>query len=179
MAIDSRRKRASIASLGLAFLGASIVPDGSLAVGDRQTVANSYYGIDSTVAGIDVGGGTAQLENYGSSGAITLEINLGGDGQLGVYGSTGTVTLEVNVGGDGQLESYSSSGQVQVGEAPEIWSDVPTNASIWTHQNPTETTWDNNTTFWDLNGNTYVTNWDSDDDTWSDETGNPTTWTDS
>jgi len=119
MALDSARKRASVASLGLAFLGASVVPDGSFAVGDRQTIANSYYGIDSTTSGIDVGGGTATLEAYDSSGAITLEINAGGGtATLSAYSSSGTVSLEINAGGGtAQLGNYGSSGQVSVGTA--------------------------------------------------------------
>ena len=48
------------------------------------------------------------------------------------------------------------------------WQDVVTNASAWYCQNPTETTWDTDATFWDLDGNVYVTLWDNQDDTWSD-----------
>ncbi len=55
MPIDSLRKRASIASLGLAFLGPSIVPDGSFVAADRQVIANSYYGITASTGGIQVG----------------------------------------------------------------------------------------------------------------------------
>lgn len=59
-----------------------------------------------------------------------------------------------------------------------LWSTVTGNASIWQVVNPTETTWDTNTTFWDLNGNVYTTIWDDKDNTWGDVTTNPATWTD-
>jgi len=116
MAIDSRQKRASIASLGLAFLGASIVPGGSFAVGDRQTIANSYYGIDSTVTGIDVGG-ELQIDNFTAEGVVTLEINTGGESQLEVFDAEGGVSLEINVGGTSQLLEFTSTGGIQVGDA--------------------------------------------------------------
>jgi len=177
MAIDSRRKRASVASLGLLFLGASVVPDGSFAVGDRQAIASSYYGIDSTVAWIDVGGGTAQLPDITSSGAVTLEINAGGEAALPAYTSTGTVTLEINLGGTGQLGPYTASGEVQPTN-PASWTDAPTTESLWAVQNPTATTWDNGSTSWDLEGNVLTTVWDGVDDVWADEAGSPTTWVD-
>jgi len=114
MAIDSRRKRASIASLGLAFLGASIVPDGSLAQADRQTVANSYYGIEAGGAFVQIGG-TSQLEAFDASGGITLERIIGGTSQLEAYDSSGGITVgenAVEVGAVSQIEAFDSSGGI-------------------------------------------------------------------
>lgn len=45
MAIDSQRKRQSIASVGFVGLQPTITPDGSFSQGDRQTIGYSYYGI--------------------------------------------------------------------------------------------------------------------------------------
>ena len=45
MAVDTRRKRASVVSVGRPWLRPAIVPDGTLGQADRQTVANGYYGI--------------------------------------------------------------------------------------------------------------------------------------
>lgn len=100
MAIDSRRKRASIASLGLAFLGASIVPDGSFAQGDRQTIGNSYYGIDAAVPIVQIGG-TSQLEAFDATGGITIELVIGGTSQIEAFTSSGVITAgaEVEEGG--------------------------------------------------------------------------------
>ena len=61
---------------------------------------------------------------------------------------------------------------------PEIWSAATTNSSTWYAQNPTETTWDGEATYWDLDGNVYQTLWDNIDDTWSAATTNLTTWSD-
>jgi len=115
MAIDSLRKRASIASLGLAFLGPSVVPDGTLGVEDRQTIANSYYGIDSTVNGVTIGG-TSQLGAFDSTGGITLERTIGGTAQLLAFDATGGITLERTLGGTSQLAAFTSSGFIQVGD---------------------------------------------------------------
>lgn len=60
----------------------------------------------------------------------------------------------------------------------EIWSTATTNASTWFVQNPEETTWDAGATFWDLNGNVYITLWDNIDNTWADQASNATTWSD-
>jgi len=118
MAIDSLRKRASIASLGLAFLGPSVVPDGTLGVEDRQTIANSYYGIDSTVNGVTIGG-TSQLGAFDSTGGITLERTIGGTAQLLAFDATGGITLERTLGGTSQLAAFTSSGFIQVGDVIE------------------------------------------------------------
>lgn len=45
MAIDSAIKRASIAAIGAQFIGPSVIPDGTIAQADRQTIAYSYAGI--------------------------------------------------------------------------------------------------------------------------------------
>ena len=114
MAIDTRRKRASVAVLGLAFLGPSIVPDGTIASADRQAVAHSYYGIDAGAGSIDIGG-TSQLGVFTSSGGITLEQVIGGTSQLGVFTSSGGITLEQVIGGTSQLNAFTSSGGITVG----------------------------------------------------------------
>ena len=44
MAIDTPTKRASAIGVGLVFV-LSIIPDGTISAGDRQTSANSYSGI--------------------------------------------------------------------------------------------------------------------------------------
>jgi hypothetical protein len=115
MAIDSRRKRASVAALGLAFLGPSIVPDGSFVQADRQAIAHSYYGILAGGAFVQIGG-TAQLEAFTSTGGITLERAIGGTSQLEAFTSTGGITLERVIGGTAQLEAFTSSGVIQVGD---------------------------------------------------------------
>jgi len=116
MAIDNRRKRASIAALGLAFLGPSVVPDGTLAQADRQAIAHSYYGIEAGGAIVQIGA-TCQLENYAATGGITLERILGGTSQLENHGATGGITLERTLGGTSQIAAFTSSGGIQVGEA--------------------------------------------------------------
>ena len=125
MAIDSLRKRASVASLGLAFLGPSVVPDGTLGQADRQTVAHSYYGILAGSAIVEIGG-TAQLEAYSATGGITRERILGATSQITAYSSTGGITLERVIGGTSQLEAYSSSGGIQVAELvePPYWRKI-------------------------------------------------------
>lgn len=115
MAIDSRRKRASVAALGLAFLGPSIVPDGTLGAEDRQVVAHSYYGIAAGGAFVEIGG-TSQLEALASTGGITLERVIGGTSQLEAHTSTGGVTLERVIGGTSQLAAFASGGAIQVGD---------------------------------------------------------------
>ena len=117
MAIDSLRKRASIASLGLAFLGPSVVPDGSLGNKDFQVVANSYYGIQVAAATHTIGG-TSQLGAFDSSGAIKVgsAITLGGTSQLEAYDSSGglNVQTQLTLGGTSQLEAYDSTGGITV-----------------------------------------------------------------
>ena len=118
MAIDSLRKRASIASLGLAFLGPSVVSDGALGVADRQVVAGSYYGITSGSAGKTLGG-TSQLGVFTSTGGldVTGNVTIGDTSQLGVFTSTGglDVTSNVTLGDTSQLNPFTSSGGIQVG----------------------------------------------------------------
>ena len=118
MAIDSRRKRASIAGLALAFLAPSVVPDGTIGVADRQTIAHSYYGIDSSVSGVTVGD-TSQLGVFDATGGITLERTLGGTSQLLTFDSTGGITLERTLGATSQLNPFTSSGFIQVGDVVE------------------------------------------------------------
>ena len=115
MAIDSRRKRASVAGLALAFLGPSVVPDGSFAQGDRQAIAHSYYGINAASGIVEIGG-TSQLEAFASSGGITLERVIGGTSQLLAFDATGGITLERTLGGTSQLLAFSSTGGIQVGD---------------------------------------------------------------
>lgn len=122
MAIDSVRKRASIASLGLAFLGASIIPDGTLGQEDRQTIANSYYGISAGGSFVQIGD-TSQLGAVVSSGGITRERVLGDTSQIGVIASSGGLTLERVLGDTSQLLGYSSSGVIQVGGV--VITDIP------------------------------------------------------
>ena len=57
------------------------------------------------------------------------------------------------------------------------WSDASPTTSTWKTKNPTQTLWESGT-FWDLNGNTYTTLWDTLDNVWTEDTGNTTTWTD-
>jgi hypothetical protein len=65
MAIDSERKRKSAAWLGQVFSPPTVVPDGSLAQVDRQTIAWGYYGITSTVVTpVTVTGAMRALEGY-------------------------------------------------------------------------------------------------------------------
>lgn len=59
----------------------------------------------------------------------------------------------------------------------EIWAAASTNASTWYVQNPDETMWDTDATFWDLDGNVYKTLWDNIDNTWTDSSTNTVTWT--
>lgn len=92
MAIDSLRKRASVACLGLAFLGPSVVPDGTLAQADRQTIGYGYYGI-LAAAGINEIGGTSQIEAFSSTGGITRERAIGGTSQLEAYSSSGGIEI--------------------------------------------------------------------------------------
>jgi hypothetical protein len=116
MAIDSLRKRASVASLGLAFLGPSVVADGSFIQGDRQTIGHGYYGINVGAGAVELGG-TSQLEAFTSSGGITLERVIGGTSQLEAFTSTGGITLERTIGGTSQLAAFTSSGVITVGDA--------------------------------------------------------------
>jgi len=116
MAIDSRRKRASIACLGLAFLGPSIVPDGSLSAPDRQVVANSYYGI--TAATGKTIGGTGQLEAFTSSGTLAVQTNhtIGASSALEAFTSSGTLVVVVpkTIGDSSQLEAFGATGGITV-----------------------------------------------------------------
>ncbi|MCP3669170.1 MAG: hypothetical protein GY814_01775 [Gammaproteobacteria bacterium] len=100
MAIDSRAKRASIACLGLAFLGPSITIDGSLSQADRQVVAHSYYGILAT-EGTKTIGGTSQLEAFDAAGGIKVQKQgtLGGVSQLEAFDAAGGITVERTIGG--------------------------------------------------------------------------------
>lgn len=50
MAIDTERKRKSAAWVGQVFSPPTIVPDGSLVQGDRQTIGWGYYGILAAMA---------------------------------------------------------------------------------------------------------------------------------
>jgi len=45
MAIDTARKRASVAGVGKIWRGRAIIPDGTIDQGDRQQIAWSYSGI--------------------------------------------------------------------------------------------------------------------------------------
>ena len=118
MAIDSRRKRASIAVLGLAFLGPSVVPDGTLGTADRQVIASSYYGITSGVVGKTLGD-VSQLEVLTSTGGLdeTSNHTIGDVSQLEAFASTGglTVTGNVTLGDTSQLQPFTSTGGIQVG----------------------------------------------------------------
>ena len=125
MAIDSRSKRASIASLGLAFLGASVVPTGTIAAADRLTVGHSYYGIAAGSGQIELGA-TSQIGAYAASGVLTIEQVLGATSQIGAYDATGVLTVEQALGATSQLGAYSASGVIQVGEVVEVDEDQPT-----------------------------------------------------
>jgi len=50
MAIDSERKRKSIVAIGFPSVGPTVVPDSTIGVGDRQTIAYNYYGISSEIS---------------------------------------------------------------------------------------------------------------------------------
>ena len=114
MAIDSRRKRASIASLGIAFLGASVVPDGSFVQGDRQAIAHSYYGINASEDFVQIGG-NSQIEAYAASCRLTIEQLIGGTSQLEAYTSSGGLTIDQIIGGSSQLAAFTASGGLTVG----------------------------------------------------------------
>lgn len=109
MAIDTQRKRASVASLGLAFLGASIVPDGSFVEGDRQTIGHGYYGLSTAATEVSIGG-TSQLNPLTSSGTIANDVVVGGSSQLNPVTSSGGITSDVVVGGPSQLNPLTSEG---------------------------------------------------------------------
>jgi len=98
----------------------------------------------------------------------------------GIFHVKGIPAVTPNAANDQEWrqEVFWGYSGILASEIVEIWSDATTNASLWYVQNPTETTWDSDSTFWDLNGNTYVSVWDSIDNEWSDQTGNPVTWTD-
>lgn len=115
MAIDSRRKRASVAGIALAFLAPSVVPDGTIGVEDRQTIAHSYYGISSAIDGVTIGD-TSQVGLFDASGGLTLERTLGGTAQLRAFDSTGGITLERTLGATSQINPFTSLGVIQVGE---------------------------------------------------------------
>ena len=91
MAIDSRNKRASIIAIGAIFMGPSVVPDGLIGDEDRHAIAGSYYGITSGSVPVTIGG-TTQMGDYDSSGAVTRERVIGGTTQMGDYDSSGAVT---------------------------------------------------------------------------------------
>ena len=133
MAIDSRRKRASIAGLALAFLAPSVVPDGTIGVADRQTIAHSYYGIDSSVVGVTIGG-TSQLGVFDATGGITLERTLGGTSQLLTFDSTGGITLERTLGATSQLNPFTSSGGIQVGDVVAVEEEANSGGSFAFHR---------------------------------------------
>lgn len=125
MAIDSRRKRASVAALGLAFLGPSVVPDGKLGQQDRQSVANSYYGIEAGGSFVTIGD-TSQLDAITSTGGITLERVIGGTSQLEGYDASGGITTERVLGGTSQIGAFGASGAIQVGaEAADEYAGWP------------------------------------------------------
>ena len=119
MAIDSRAKRASIASLGLAFLGASVTPSGTIAAADRQTIAHSYYGIAAGTGIVEIGATTQISGAYAASGTLTIEQLLGATSQIGAYSSSGVLTIEQELGATSQLGAYSSSGVLTVGDVAE------------------------------------------------------------
>lgn len=52
MAIDSARKRASALGAGLVF-AMFVIPDGAISQPDRQTIANTYSGIEAQFPDID------------------------------------------------------------------------------------------------------------------------------
>jgi len=45
VAIDNERKRRSLIAISLYSMGPSVVPDGTIVQGDRQTIGYGYYGI--------------------------------------------------------------------------------------------------------------------------------------
>lgn len=71
----------------------------------------------------------------------------------------------------------SNASAPQVSPCPVTpWSDATANAINWYHVNPTETTWDSDTTFWDLTGNVYETVFDVIDTTYADASTNVSTY---
>ncbi len=124
MAIDSRAKRASVASLSLAFLGASVVPDGTIAQPDRQAIGNSYYGVEAGGVFVE-NGATSQLEVFGSTGVLTLERNLGATSQLLTFDSSGVLTLERALGATSQLNTFDSTGVLTIGAEQQGGSWLP------------------------------------------------------
>ena len=116
MSLTPLRSRASTVSLGLPFMGPSVVPDGSLAQGDRQAIGYGYYDILAGSAFVTIGG-TSQIEAVTSTGGITLERMLGGTSQIGPITSTGTITLERVLGGTSQIGSITSTGTITLERA--------------------------------------------------------------
>ena len=45
MAVDTAKKRKSVAAIGLIMVGPVVVPDSSIDAGDRYTIGYSYSGI--------------------------------------------------------------------------------------------------------------------------------------
>ncbi len=114
MAIDTLAKRASVASLALAFIGPSVVPSGTIDQAERQVIAHSYYGITAGSSFVTIGD-TSQIGDLSSTGGITLERVIGGTSQFETFDSTGGVTLERVIGGTSQLEAFTSSGGITSG----------------------------------------------------------------
>jgi hypothetical protein len=52
MAVDTRSKRASSVGIGLPFVLAPVLPDGTIAQADRQHIALSYSGILATALAV-------------------------------------------------------------------------------------------------------------------------------
>ena len=57
------------------------------------------------------------------------------------------------------------------------WSEQTGTSTTYYVKNPTETTWDGGSTFWDLSGNVYQTLWDNIDDTWAAASTTSAIWT--
>lgn len=199
MAIDSANKRFSMMNLGTQPIF-PLFPPGGTAIddGDKYHLLGLYSGIalsstpapifTGTIADIsityDTGTYSYDLSTYFTSATSysiaptveagwsfntsTAELIVDTDdiNTFGPYTITGT-----NVGGSADSNAFNIA-------VAEIWSAATTNASSWYRENPTETTWDGGTTFWDLNGNVYDTLWDNIDNTWADQAGNSVTWTD-
>lgn len=199
MAIDSVNKRFSMMNLGTQPIFPLFPPGGiSIDDGDKYHLLGLYSGIalsstpapifSGTIADIsviyDTGTYSYDLSTYftdatsysiapaveagWSFNTSTAELIIDTD-DISTFGPY--IITATNVGGSADSNAFGIT-------VAEIWSAATTNTSLWYAQNPTETTWDGGTTYWDLDGNVYQTLWDNIDDTWADTTPTATTWTD-
>ncbi len=114
MAISTLRDRQSIVSINALFSGPSVVPDGSFAQGDRQTIGYGYYGINVGTT-VTTSGGTSQLDPITASGGLDVGRKLGAVSQLELITATGGIDVlsPKTLGAISQLEAFTASGGLQ------------------------------------------------------------------